>query len=476
MFFLIALLLIMATYATKIAPKLGIPVLLLFLGCGMIVGSDVLNLIYFDDAVLTQKIANIALIFVIFDGGFRTRREAFRFAFGPALTLATWGIILTAALLGLLIYFVTQFNLLYSFLIGSIISSTDAAAVFTALKQHSIKKHVSTTLEVESAVNDPAAILLTVVMIQIISGQIHNVALFLLNFAWQLGGGIGVGWIIGKTGSLLFNRLEVENRGYYYVMSIAVILLAFGVADIIRSNGIIAVFFAGYWLGNSDFIYRRGVDYFIEGISTFSNMAIFLLLGVLVFPKSLIPVWKEGLLITLLIIFVVRPIVVFLCTLPFKFRFKEQLFIVWGGIKGAVPIVLGTYPAAYGIDKNHHIFNIVFFAVFLSCLLQGTTLKWVAAKLRLAMPARPKAMHSIELITMRKTDIDVFEIQIPDTSRIDGTRIQELNWPTDALIISIIRENQIIPPKGNTVLKKQDIVFVIAPSKEIDRINMELCT
>lgn len=475
-FFLIALLLIAATYATKLTSKLGIPVLLLFLGSGMIIGSDALNLIYFDDAILAQKITNIALIFIIFEGGFRTRREALRFVFGPALTLATFGIVLTAATLGLLIYYVTSFSLLYSFLIGCIISSTDAAAVFTIFRQQSVKKHVSTTLEVESATNDPMAILLTVVTIQIITGQTKNVPLFLINLAWQLGGGIGIGWIIGKIGSQLFDKLEVENRGYYHVMSIAVSLLAFGFADSIHSNGIIAVFFAGYWLGNSDFVYRRGVGSFIEGISTFSNMALFLLLGVLVFPKSLIPVWKEGLLITLLMIFAARPIVIFVCTWPFKFRFKEKLFIIWGGIKGAVPIVLATYPAAYGIDKNHHIFNIVFFAVFLSCLLQGTTMRWVATKLRLSMPARPKAMHSIELITMRKSDFDVFEIQIPDTSRIDGKKIRELTLPPAALIISIIRENRIIPAKGDTVLKKQDIVFVLATSKEINRINKELST
>lgn len=476
MLFLAALLLIAATYATKLTSKSGIPVQLLFLGSGMIIGSDALNLVYFDDAILAQKITNIALIFIIFEGGFRTRREILRFVFGPALTLATFGIVLTAATLGLLIYYVTQFDLLYSFLIGSIISSTDAAAVFTMFKQQSIKRHVSTTLEVESAANDPMAILLTVVMIQIISGQTKDVPLFLMHLTWQLGGGIGIGWIVGKTGSQLFNKLETENRGYYHVMGIAVGLLAFGFADSIHASGIIAVFFAGYWLGNSDFVYRRGVGSFIEGISTFSNMALFLLLGVLVFPKSLVPVWKEGFQITLLMILVARPIVVFVCTWPFKFRFKEKLFIMWGGIKGAVPIVLATYPAAYGIDKNHHIFNIVFFAVFLSCLLQGTTMRWVAKKLRLSMPARPKATHSIELITMRKSDFDVFEIQIPDTSRIDGMKINELTLSPDASIISIIREDHIIPPKGNTVLKKQDIIFVLAPSKEINRINRELIT
>ena len=474
MFFLIAALLIAATFATKITSKFGIPILLLFLGIGMLIGSDVLNLIYFDNAILTQKVANIALIFILFEGGFHTRRESLQFVFGPALTLATFGIVLTAAILGILIYSVTDFDFLYSFLIGSIISSTDAAAVLMILRQQTIKKQVSTTLEVESAANDPMAILLTSVTIQIISGQTKHVASFLLHLTWQLGGGILIGWIIGKLAAYLFDHLKAENRGYYHVLSIAVSLLAFGSADVIKSSGIIAVFFAGYWLGNADFVYRRGVSYFIEGISTFSNMAIFLLLGVLVFPKSLLPVWREGLLITFLMIAVARPLTVLICTWPFQFDIREKLFLMWGGIKGAVPIVLATYPAVAGIDENHFIFNIVFFAVFVSCLAQGTTISWVASKLRLCLPAGPKAMHSIELITMRKTDIDVFEIQIPMTSRIDGAKIHEIPLPSDTLILAIMRGHQIIPPKGYTILKKQDILFVIASSKDIERISATL--
>ncbi|MFA7711272.1 MAG: cation:proton antiporter, partial [Candidatus Neomarinimicrobiota bacterium] len=321
MYFLVAVLLIAAIFSTKITSKLGVPVLLLFLGIGMLFGSDVLNLIYLDNAVIVQEIANVFLIFILFEGGFHTRRETVKSVFGPAMSLATFGIVIMAAILGFLIYLVTDLNLLYSFLIGSIISSTDAAAVFMILRQRTIKKHISTTLEVESAANDPMAIMLTIVFIQVISGQPRNIGLFLLNLTWQFGGGIVIGWLVGKLGALLFDRLRIENRGYYHVLSIAVGLLAFGSAELIHTNGILAVFFAGYWLGNTDFVYRRGVAHFIEGISTFSNIAIFLLLGVLVFPKSLIPVWREGLLITLLMIAIARPLTVLICTLPFKFKF-----------------------------------------------------------------------------------------------------------------------------------------------------------
>ena len=471
MYLLIAILLIAAIYSTKITSKFGVPVLLLFLGIGMLCGSDVLNLIYFDNAVLAQKVANIFLIFILFEGGFHTRREIVQSVFGPALTLATFGIALTAGILGLLIHFIMGLDLLYSLLIGSIISSTDAAAVFMIIRQRAIKKRVSLTLEVESATNDPMAIMLTIVFIQIITGHPQNIGLFILNLIWQFGGGIVVSWLISKVGAFLFNHLKVENRGYYHVLSIAVCLLAYGSAEVIKANGIIAVFFAGYWLGNTDFAYRKGVGNFIEGISTFSNIAIFLLLGVLVFPKSLLSVWQEGLLITAIMILVARPLTILICTLPFNFKFREKVFLMWGGIKGAVPIVLATYPAVYGIDQNHFIFNIVFFAVFLSCLLQGVTLTWGASKLRLCIPSRPKPIHSIELITTRKTDVDVFEIQLSDNSKIDGLQIRDLALPPDSLIIAIIRDDQIIPPKGHTVLKKGDILFVIAAQDNVERIS-----
>ncbi|HPC35234.1 MAG TPA: potassium/proton antiporter [Candidatus Marinimicrobia bacterium] len=471
MYFLIAILLIAAIYSTKITSKFGVPVLLLFLGIGMLCGSDVLNLIYFDNAILTQKVANIFLIFILFEGGFHTRRKIVESVFGPALTLATFGIALTAAILGLLIHFVMGLDLLYSFLIGSIISSTDTAAVFMIMRQRAIKKRISLTLEVESATNDPMAIMLTIVFIQIITGHSQNVGLFILSLIWQFGGGVAIGWLISKIGAFLFDHLKVENRGYYHVLSIAVCLLAYGSAEVIQANGIIAVFFTGYWLGNTDFAYHKGVGHFIEGISTFSNIAIFLLLGVLVFPKSLLGVWREGLLITAIMILVARPLTILICTLPFKFKLREKLFLMWGGIKGAVPIVLATYPAVYGIDENHLIFNMVFFAVFLSCLLQGVTLGWGASKLHLCLPARPKPMHSIELITTRKTDVDVFEIQLSENSRIAGLKISDLALPADSLIIAIIRDDQIIPPKGHTVLEEGDILFVIASQKDVDRIS-----
>lgn len=474
MLLLIALLIVAAVFSTKITSRFGIPILLVFLGLGMLVGSDVLNLIYFDDAVLAQQVANLALIFILFEGGCTTRRSTLRLVLGPALTLATAGIIITALVLGLLIYGLTDFSLLYALMIGAIISSTDAAAVLMMLRQRSIRPIVAATLEVESAANDPAAILLTVLFIQILTGETQHVGAFALKFFWQLGGGIGMGYLVSKIGVWLFNTLDSDNRGDYYVLSLGVSLLAFGLADVIHANGMLAVFFGGYWLGNAEFSYKRGVSHFIEGIASFSNVALFLLLGLLVFPKDLRLAWKEGSLIALSLIFIARPVAVLLCTVLFRFNRKERLFIMWGGIKGAVPIVLATYPAVYGLDQGHFIFHVVFFAVVLSCLLQGTTLSWMARKLRLTIPARPKSLYSIELLTKQKSAVEMFEVQIEDAAHSIGQPLKHLQLPKDVLITAIVRANHLFPPKGDAVIQAHDILFVLAPAADIEALSAQL--
>lgn len=474
MFLLIALLIIAAVFSTKITTRFGIPILLLFLGLGMLVGSDVLNLIYFDDAVLAQQIANIALIFILFEGGFKTRRSTLQLVVGPALILATMGIVITALTLGVVIYWLTDFSLTYALMMGAIISSTDAAAVFMMLRQRSIRPIVAATLEVESAANDPAAILLTVLFIQILTGETQHFGVFLLKFLWQLGGGIGIGYLVSKIGVWLFNSLDSDNRSDYHVLSVGFSLFAFGLADIIHANGMLAIFFGGYWFGNAEFSYKRGASHFIEGIANFSNVALFLLLGLLVFPKNLLSVWKEGALIAFSLIFIARPVAVLLCTALFRFSLKERLFIMWGGIKGAVPIVLATYPAVYGLDQGHFIFHVVFFAVVASCLLQGTTLSWMAHKLHLLIPGRPKSLYSIELLTKQQSDVDMFEIQIEETAQSIGRSLKELKLPKEVLISAIVREHHLFAPKGDTVIRAHDIVFVLAPSTQIEAISTQL--
>lgn len=473
MLLLFASLLIAAVFSTKISAKLGMPVLVVFIGIGLLVGSDALNLIYFDDAALTKRIADVLLIFILFVSGFKTQRSSLKRVAGPALTLATLGVILTAIFLGAIIHLLTKQPLANCFMVASIISSTDAAAVMMITRSNPLADRVASTLEVESASNDPAAILLTIAFVDLVSqgqssGGKIQVATLVGSLLWQFLGGLIVGFLVSKLSVFLFDKLEFEDRGYYQVLIIGVILLAYGIADLIKANGIIAVFFMGYWLGNTDFVSKRGVSNFLDGIATFSNVALFLMLGLLAFPRNFAHVWKEGLVIAGLLIFVVRPIIVFLCIAPFKYTRNEKLFIAWGGIKGAVPIVFATYPAAYGLDPDGTIFNIIFFAVLISCVVQGTTMAPLAKALKLTVSPKPRSPHTLELNSVRKTNIDMFEMQIDANSPAANKRIRDLDLPNDVLISSIVRSGKIIAPRGTSTILPDDILFVLCPRHKMD--------
>ena len=465
MMLLLALLIIIGTFSTKIATKSGLPALLIFLAIGVIFGSDFLNLINFDNAQLAGQIANIALIFVLFESGFQTKREELKSYAGPSMTLATLGIAVTAGVLGGLIYLIIRpGDIFYSLMIGTSISSRDASAVMMIFRKNSIKRRVSSTLEVESAANDPAAILLTMLMIEIVSGNTgSNVGIFITKLAWQLLGGLLVGFVLGWIACKLFNYLKSENKGYYYVLIIGVSIFIYSLAELVKANGVIAVFFAGYNIGNTEFTYKRGISYFLDGIATLSNMTIFLMLGLLVSPKQLQEIWKEGILLAILMMFIARPVAVFLCTLPFKFQFREKLLLSWGGIKGAVPIVLSTYPMLHGIDESGKVFNIVFFAVVLSCVLQGTTITKVAKLLKLLVPPVPRSPYSLELLTTNQTDVDMYELPIEEKDLCCNKKIMDLKLPEDVLITSIVRNDKLISPKGNTEIQPNDILFFLSP-------------
>ena len=461
MILILAVLLLAGTFSTKLTGKLGVPVLLLFLALGMTVGSDGLNLIDFgatvEDKTLAGNIANLALAFILFESGFGTKRSALKKYFGPSLSLATAGIVLTALGLGVLIFFLLGIDFKTALLIGSIISSTDAAAVNAILKQRPVREKVASTLQIESAANDPMAILLTLLMINIMNGGTGNPALFTAELIWQFGGGILLGYIMAQIGIFLFRKLNSDNKGYYYVLSAAVVLLIYGVGIETKVSAMLAVFFAGYWMGNSNFIFKRGFSFMIDGMSTLANTIVFLLLGILVFPSQMTGIWKEGLIIAAALIFIVRPLTVWICTAFFKFNWRERTMITWGGVKGAVPIVLATYPSLYlnpdspYFNETAAIFNIVFFVVAVSCLLQGTTL------------SKPQSFYSVELLTMKETEYDMFEVRLDEASDLEGKKISELPLEQDMLITVIIRKNKMIPPRGGTVLHKEDTLFILAP-------------
>ncbi len=324
----ISILIIISILSTRVSSKLGLPLLIGFIFIGIIAGSDVLNLIYFDNAYVAKQISEFLLIFIIFDGGFRITKDEFRSVAGPSLTLATLGVILTAAVIGIFIHLVLKFDIIYSLLIASIISSTDAAGVFMITKANPIKNKVASTLNVESSANDPMAILLTMTFIQIASNSFKNIFYAIISLIWQFCGGIAIGFICYVIIKNMFVKLKFDTRGNYNVLIIGCVLLAYGVADLFKANGIIAVFFTGYWLGNTKYPAKQSVSGFLESLSTLFNIAIFIILGLLSFPHRFVNIWKESILIVLVMMFAARPIAVFLSLLPFKYTVKEKLFIM----------------------------------------------------------------------------------------------------------------------------------------------------
>lgn len=482
---IVAVLIIVATFSTKIAARFGVPMLLLFIASGILFGDDVLGLIKFDDAVLARDIANICLMVILFEGGFLLRWRTIRRALWPSISLATLGVFVTALAIAASLYFLFGVPPLVAFLIGAIISSTDAAAVMMAMREQSVSERVSATLQVESASNDPMAILLTTATVGIAEKSVSaegggiaaaEIGALALSLCWQFAGGVALGVLVFYVGRWLFNKLASENQGYYYVLTVGVCLLSYGLAGALSANGVIAVFTTGVMLGNSRFAYKRGVGHFINGISTCSNIAVFLLLGLLVFPRNFLDVsiLARGVCVALITIFVARPVAVFVATAFFGFSIREKLFLTWGGIKGAVAIVLATYPAVAGLDPREEIFNIVFLAVLFSCVLQGTSIGRLARKLRLTVPSKPASPFKIELMTAKDSDLDMFEMHIGEAPTGKNKRIRDLRLPPDTVIACVVRDGKLIVPGGSTELLQGDTVYVLAHVANIQDIANEL--
>jgi cell volume regulation protein A len=465
-------LLIVSLFSLKLTDRLNMPILLVFLIIGFLAGSDVLNLVAFDDMYLCQQIANVALIFIIFDSGFNLKRETVRNIMAPSLILATAGVVATAALIGLFVHFAFKMQLARAFLIGSIISSTDASAVLAAIRKSPVRPRVANTLVFESAANDPIAIILTIFFINIIKfGSGGNVFILMLKLCWQLGGGALVGVACGWAGVWLFKRLKPENRGFYYILIIGICLFSYGLADLLHANGIISVFFCGILMGNTRFAYKRGVSGFLGGISAFANISLFLLLGLLAFPKQLPPVLNMSLAIALFTIFAARTVVI-ACVAPFfKYSFREGVFLCFAGIKGAVPIVLSTYPAAYGLDPSHSIFNVVFVIVLISLGLQGTMVSPVSRWLKLDMPPERKSEHSFELLSVDDSSIDIYERAVGEGSRYVGKKLMDLGLPEEVSVTAVIREGKILIPRGKTKILKGDILYILATEEQYQRLE-----
>ncbi len=380
-----AVLLGLGVLASKASSLLGVPAMLLFMGVGMLAGSDGPGGIYFDNAAWAQSLGVVALAFILFAGGMDTEWEQVQGVVRPALALSTLGVAATALLTAAFVKFAFGLGWLEGLLLGSIIASTDAAAVFGILRARSVRLNarLRALLELESGSNDPMAIFLTIGLVGVLSAGASSVGDLVMPFLVQMPVGALVGYAVGRGGVLVMRRLRLDFEALYHVLSIVIVLLSFSGAALAGGNGFLAVYVAGIAYGNGDFHQRKGLRRFHDGIAWLMQIAMFLTLGLLVFPHQLPGVAVQGVLIALFLMFVARPIAVGLTLLPFRFGARESVLVGWFGLRGAVPIVLGTYPLLAGLPRAQELFNVVFFVVLLSSLAQGTTLAWLARKLGL---------------------------------------------------------------------------------------------
>lgn len=468
-------LLIAVVLAAAWLDRWSVPIILVALGAGIVFGSDVLNLWYFSDINLANQVANIALVFILFQGGFSTKREIFKTVALPSGGLATWGVVLTAVMTFSVLWGILHWPLEKSLLLAVIISSTDAAATFSILRRQSLSLKLRSMLEVESAANDPMAVLLTVIAVDSFAFSVQaRWYVILLTFCWKFFTAPVFGWLSGRLMLWLFNRLRLQDRGYYYVLSFGFILLIYGTAELIHASGMLAVFIAGYIVGNHAFVHKQGVTNFTSALSIMSNIGMFALMGLLVFPHEWSALWVDGIVLFLVLTFVSRPAAVWLGTIGMEIPWKHQLFMMWAGLRGSVPIVLATYPATAGLGVGQDIFNLVFFAVLLSIALQGSTLGVLAKRLGLSVPSRPIPPYNLELFTMAPSDLDLFVVDLPDPRGAAGPTISQLQLPPGSVICLITRDQEVIVPKGSTRLQGWDEVTVLAKAKEEDLVRSAL--
>ncbi len=458
-----AVLLLVSIVASKASGRLGVPALALFLIIGMLAGSDGPGGIYFDDPRLAQWLGVIALVFILYAGGLDTDWERIRPVWTAGLALSTLGVLLTALLMGLFATVVLRLSLLQGMLLGAIVSSTDAAAVFAVLRARSVRlrEPLEPLLELESGSNDPMAVFLTAALTGLLASPDASPLRLVPAFFQQMLLGAALGYGMGRAMAWIVNRVRLHVEGLYPVLTVALALLTYAGTAMLGGNGFLAVYLAGLTMGRGDFVHRRSLLRFHDGLAWLMQIAMFLVLGLLVFPSRLPAVAGASLLAAAFLIFVARPLSIAATLLPFGLPAREQAMVAWVGLRGAVPIILATFPRLAGLPQADLIFNIVFFVVLTSVLIQGTTItpvaRWLGVTARPLSPARPP----IE-VTANDLKGELLELVVPSGSAAVGRQIVDLGLPRGALIVLIGRGSEHLVPDGNTVLEAGDHLLILA--------------
>ena len=469
-----AILLFLSVLVGKTGAKFGVPALLLFLGVGMLAGSDGFG-IYFDSPQIAQFIGTVALCIILFSGGMDTHYREIKPILAPGVTLATLGVLMTTIITGLFIYSLSdllpgnfQLGLLESMLLAAVMSSTDSASVFSILRSKgiSLKERLRPTLELESGSNDPMAYMLTILLIQVIEiGVIdwpHSIVLLFM----QLSIGAAAGFALGYAIVWIINRINVPNESLYPVLLFSCVFFVFAFTNLLQGNGYLAVYIAGLVVGNRKLVHKRSLTTFFDGFTWLFQIVMFLTLGLLVNPSELPAVAGVGLLVAIFMIVVSRPISVFTCLLPFRrFTTRARVYISWVGLRGAVPIIFATYPLMSAeIPNARMIFNIVFFVTIVSLLVQGTTVSAMARWLGLVGKSEEKEIFNVALPDEIKSAMS--EIELTDEALSAGNKLMNLSLPDNTLVVMVKRREQYFVPKGHTHLQSGDRLLVISDNDE----------
>src|SRR4051812_25129751 len=451
--------------ASLLATRVRVPGLILFLLLGELLGSDGFGWIDFGNYPLARTIGIIALALILFEGGLTSGLIELRPVLGPAISLASVGTFVTAFIAGLVAAALFALSLLEGLLLGAVLSSTDGAAIFALLRTSTLRRRLAGTLEAESGFNDPVAVLLVIGFIDWLQKPDYGVADMALLLVRQLGIGLAVGVVVGWLAVRAFQRVQLTTAGLYPVASLATAAIAFGAADVIHGSGFLAVYLTGLALGSANVPAKQTVTNFHQGVAWVAQIAMFLTLGLLVFPSQLGNVALEGTVLALVVMFVARPLATFVATLPFGFSWPERIVLGWAGLRGAVPVVLATFAVIDGVEHSVEFFNIVFFAVLLSTLVQGATFEPLARRLGLTTsePALPRPLA--EAGTIRRLGAEVLEHPIGPEDAIVGARVRDLDLPRDAVVNVIVRGSEAVPPRGATRLRAGDIVHVLVRTR-----------
>jgi cell volume regulation protein A len=468
------LLLALSIVFSRAAERVAVPVALVFLIIGVLAGSEGIGRIAFENYGFAFRLGTVALVLILFDGGLHTPMDAVREAAKPAGVLATIGVLATTGLVAAAAR-VLGFSWNEALVLGAVVSSTDAAAVFSVLRGSGLqlRRRVGVTLEVESGINDPVAVVLTTALTAQLVGRGDALSLELLGGAvGEIVIGAALGVAFGQGGRALLRRVKLPGGGLYPALTLGIGFLAFGVPTILHGSGFLSVYITALILGNGPLPYRAGLLRVHHALAWLGQVVMFLVLGLLVFPSRLFDVAGIGLLLSIFLALLARPVVVALCLAPFRFRPREVAYIGWVGLRGAVPIILATIPVISGAPGALRIFDVVFFIVVVNALVPGATVGWVTRRLGMGTRDTPSPPAVLEIESMQPLNGELLSFYIDDALAVTGVSLADLPFPDGASVAMIVRGQDVVPPKGNTTITAGDHIYVFARPEDRPLIHL----